>query len=111
PPRPDGASRGRRPRREPSLPSQAEAPPVSPEASPPVRQSGSPLAFAPITQALPEPPGRSVQTNRRLHRRVTLAAEIDIDGVPSRLVDISMGGFAAADTPPLASGTVLPVTV
>jgi hypothetical protein len=49
--------------------------------------------------------------NRRLHRRVSLAAEIEIDGKPSQLVDLSMGGFAASDTPPLASDTVLPVTL
>jgi hypothetical protein len=49
--------------------------------------------------------------NRRLHRRASLAAEIEIDGKSSRLVDLSIGGFAAADTPPLVSESVLPVTL
>jgi hypothetical protein len=57
------------------------------------------------------PGGIPMPQNRRLHRRVSLAAEIEIDGTPSRLIDLSMGGFAAADTPPLASESVLPVTL
>jgi hypothetical protein len=53
----------------------------------------------------------AVGQNRRLHRRVSLDAEIEIDGAPSRLIDLSMGGFAATDTPPLASDSALPVTL
>src|SRR6185436_1842766 len=43
--------------------------------------------------------------------RVGIDAEFEIDGVPAKLVDLSMGGFGAANAPPLAANAVVPVTV
>lgn len=58
-----------------------------------------------------EPPSSLAQARgRRLYRRVVLEAEIEIDGLPCRLIDLSVGGFAVADAPPdLASESVAPV--
>lgn len=49
--------------------------------------------------------------NRRLYRRVALQAEIEIDRASCRLVDLSMGGFAAAGVPPLSTEGIVPVTL
>ena len=53
----------------------------------------------------------SLARNRRLHRRAKLPAEIEIDGVPCTLIDVSIGGFAATGVPPLQPNTQLPVTI
>ena len=47
--------------------------------------------------------------NRRLYRRVRLSAEIEIDGVPSSLIDVSIGGFAATGVADLAANKLVPV--
>src|SRR5581483_273451 len=38
-------------------------------------------------------------------------AAFEIDGKPAKLLDVSLGGFAAANAPELAAGTVVPVAV
>ena len=60
--------------------------------------------------APPVPASSPEGRGRRLYRRVVLEAEIEIDGVPCRLLDLSVGGFGVADVPAhLASETVAPV--
>ena len=54
---------------------------------------------------------RPTMRNRRLYRRVRVDAEFEIDGVPAKLVDLSMGGFGATNAPMLAANAVVPVTV
>lgn len=49
--------------------------------------------------------------NRRLHRRVRLPAEIEIDGVRCSLIDVSIGGFAVTGIPAAAVNTVVPVAL
>jgi outer membrane biosynthesis protein TonB len=53
----------------------------------------------------------AISRNRRLHRRVTLPAEFEIDGVPCSLIDVSLGGFAASGMPDIAANTVVPVAL
>jgi hypothetical protein len=54
---------------------------------------------------------RPTMRNRRLYRRVAIEAEFEIDGAAAKLLDLSMGGFAAANAPALAPNAVVPVTV
>jgi hypothetical protein len=61
------------------------------------------------TMAVPET--RPLAQNRRLYRRVRLTAELEIAGKPCRLVDLSIGGFAAAGTDKFEQGAVVPVTL
>jgi hypothetical protein len=61
------------------------------------------------TVAVPET--RPLTQNRRLYRRVRLTAELEIAGRPCRLVDLSIGGFAAAGTDKLDQGALVPVTL
>ena len=42
------------------------------------------------------PETRPLTQNRRLYRRVMLGAEFEVDGAACRLIDLSIGGFAAA---------------
>jgi hypothetical protein len=49
--------------------------------------------------------------NRRLHRRVRLPAQIEIDGVRCSLIDVSVGGFAVTGFPAAAVNTVVPVAL
>jgi hypothetical protein len=51
----------------------------------------------------------SLPRNRRLHRRAKLPAEIEIDGVPCTLIDVSIGGFAATGVPQLEPNALVPV--
>jgi hypothetical protein len=53
------------------------------------------------------PAERSTMRNRRLYRRVSIDAGFEIDGASAQLLDISMGGFAAAKAPPLAPERVV----
>jgi hypothetical protein len=54
----------------------------------------------------------SLPRNRRLYRRATLPAEIEIDGVPCTLIDVSIGGFAATGvTAPLQPNALVPVMI
>jgi hypothetical protein len=92
---------------EPGLPA-AEPPPVL------IEPQVNPVAVS-ETAATPRPEERAVDRspmrNRRLYRRVSIEAEFTIDGAPSQLLDLSMGGFAAAKAPPLAPDMVVPVTL
>ncbi|HWB50990.1 MAG TPA: PilZ domain-containing protein, partial [Stellaceae bacterium] len=50
--------------------------------------------------------------NRRVYRRAKLPAEIEIDGVPCTLIDVSIGGFAATGVPAqLQPNTQVPVMI
>jgi hypothetical protein len=50
-------------------------------------------------------------SNRRLYRRAKLPAELEIDGVPCTLIDVSIGGFAASGVPQIEPNTLVPVTI
>jgi hypothetical protein len=52
---------------------------------------------------------QSLSRNRRLYRRVRLGAELEIDGAPCDLIDVSVGGFAATGVDGIAASTVAPV--
>jgi hypothetical protein len=67
---------------------------------------------APVAERGTERDGRpSLPRNRRLHRRVKLPAEIEIDGVPCTLIDVSIGGFAATGVPQLEPNALVPVMI
>jgi hypothetical protein len=53
----------------------------------------------------------SLPRNRRLYRRAKLPAEIEIDGVPCTLIDVSIGGFAATGVPQLEPNALVPVMI
>jgi hypothetical protein len=53
----------------------------------------------------------SPSRNRRLYRRVRVPADIEIDGVPCMLIDISIGGFAATGVSPIEPNTIVPITI
>lgn len=54
----------------------------------------------------------SLPRNRRLYRRATLPADIEIDGVPCTLIDVSIGGFAATGVPAqLQPNALVPVII
>lgn len=66
-------------------------------------------AEAGATAVTPRAEDQTTMRNRRLYRRVALDAEFEIDGAPAQLVDLSMGGFAAAKAPALAPNVIVPV--
>jgi hypothetical protein len=76
----------------PELPSQPVAPPLS-------------------VSSTDRSDRQSHSRNRRLYRRVQLGAEIEIDGTPSSLIDVSIGGFAATGVADLVANTIVPVTL
>ena len=81
----------------------AELPPlVEPRAEP---------SEATDTAVGPARDDRPTMRNRRLYRRVGVEAEFEIDGTAAKLLDLSMGGFAAANAPALAPNAVVPVLV
>ena len=84
------------------LPATELPPVVEPEAEP---------ADAADTAIGPARDDRPTMRNRRLYRRVGIDAEFEIDGVPAKLLDLSMGGFGAANAPAVAPNAVVPVTV
>jgi hypothetical protein len=47
--------------------------------------------------------------NRRHYQRTALAAAIEIDGAPAKLIDLSIGGFAATNAPPKEPGAIATV--
>ncbi|MBV9552923.1 MAG: PilZ domain-containing protein [Alphaproteobacteria bacterium] len=47
--------------------------------------------------------------NRRLYRRIPLPAELEVAGLACTLIDLSVGGFAAANAPPLEPNTPVEV--
>jgi hypothetical protein len=71
----------------------------------------------PLDQIAPATPpsgraGRlSPSRNRRVYRRVRVPADIEIDGVPCMLIDISIGGFAATGVSPIEPNTIVPITI
>jgi hypothetical protein len=67
------------------------------------------VARLPPPSAVPET--RPLTQNRRLYRRVKLAADLEIAGKPCRLIDLSIGGFAAAGADRLDPGALVPVTL
>ncbi|MGH7095757.1 MAG: hypothetical protein ACREFB_19780 [Stellaceae bacterium] len=72
----------------------------------------APTGLAPTGLApAPVPETRPLTQNRRLYRRVMLAAELTVNGAPCRLVDLSIGGFAAAGAPALTANAMVPVTL
>jgi len=86
-------------------------PPVPPPMPAPRRPSEMPApgSFASVPN---DRTGRQpVSRNRRLYRRVPLGAGIEIDGVKCGVIDLSIGGFAAAGTVYIAANTVVPVTL
>jgi hypothetical protein len=122
PPPPEPASLPEAP--EPALQAPPESSPFPRTASATgLRRTGSPAmargsrepaitALAPSAAPAVERSGRQgFARNRRLHRRVKLAADIDIDGVSCGLVDLSIGGFAASGAPPVAPNTVVPINL
>jgi len=100
----------------PAAPAPAPQRAVEPaiEHPPEAGTAGTPsdTALAPSGMPAGDRPGRAAMPrNRRLYRRVKLAAEIDIDGVPSTLIDLSIGGFAVSDAPAMAANTVVPIAL
>src|SRR5581483_3002471 len=87
-----------------SLPPEPRRPPPASRRPPP---AGPPPPPSPV--AVPET--RPLAQNRRLYRRVMLTAELEVDGVPCRLIDLSIGGFAAAGAGPLTPNTVVTVAL
>jgi hypothetical protein len=89
----------------------AQQPAVQQPAAP---QPGTPsvMAVAPAAISAVDRAGREhVPRNRRLYRRVQLAAELEVDGAPCSLIDVSVGGFAATGLPAVAANTTAPVTL
>jgi hypothetical protein len=69
-------------------------------------------AVAPAAISAVDRAGREhVPRNRRLYRRVQLAAELEVDGTPCSLIDVSVGGFAATGLPAVAANTTALVTL
>lgn len=73
----------------------AEVPAVIEPEADPVLETG--LAPPPADRTA----DRTALRNRRLYRRVKLDAGFEMDGTAAQLLDISMGGFAAANAPQL----------
>lgn len=65
--------------------------------------------LVPVEDAMPPADERPTMRNRRLYRRVQIEADCEIDGAKVRLLDLSLGGLAAANAPPLQPGMVVPV--
>jgi hypothetical protein len=94
-----------------------------PEQTPPTAPGARPIADSAPAQKLAAPgptpvergterEGRpSLPRNRRLYRRAKLPAEIEIDGVPCTLIDVSIGGFAATGVPQLEPNALVPVMI
>jgi hypothetical protein len=115
----------------PPRPAAAAAQPAPAPLAPPAQPTPPPVAKAPARErpalapastavartigTLPAPAAvpetRPLTQNRRLYRRVRLTAELEIAGKPCRLIDLSIGGFAAAGADRLDSGALVPVTL
>lgn len=82
------------------------------EAALPRRSGSAPTAEASGARpALDGGAGDYRLRNRRLYRRAKLPGEIEIDGVPCSLIDVSVGGFAVRGTLTYAVNTTVPVTL
>lgn len=98
----------------PYPPAPPPAPEPAPGAWPPPRPSVDArpeLEPASLSSPVTDRNGRQSMRNRRLYRRVRLGAEIEINGNPASLVDISIGGFAASDIADVYPNTIVPVVL
>jgi hypothetical protein len=86
----------------------AESPPAARRAPEPAQKLVTPGPL-PVAERGSERGRPSLPRNRRLYRRARLPAEIEIDGVPCTLIDVSIGGFAATGGPPLEPNALVPV--
>lgn len=103
-------TRSSQPAPEPTQP--AIVPPTEPPA--PHRPIEAPPLPAPALSSAPvsDRAGRqSLSRNRRLYRRVRLGAQIEINGTPCTLIDVSIGGFAATGVADLVASTIVPVSL
>jgi hypothetical protein len=81
-------------------------------AAPPARSLIGPADQSVASGALSVRAGHpSMPRNRRLYRRVQLAAEMEIAGVPCTLIDVSIGGFAATGVPALEPNSHVQATI
>lgn len=96
-------------------PAPVELPTPSPVIRAPARERPvlAPAATSVVRTLRPAavPETRPLAQNRRLYRRVRLTAELEIAGKLCRLVDLSIGGFAAAGAERLDQGALVPVTL
>jgi hypothetical protein len=95
---------------------EAAQPPLEPLVEPPPERLVEPPPLAPAPELPSAPPTdridrQSLSRNRRLYRRVRLGAEIEVNGSPCTLVDLSIGGFAATGIPNLAANTIVPANL
>jgi hypothetical protein len=103
---------GLRPEEVPSAMPHAAAPAPAPQQQapqPPPEPTQRPSAPGPSPAM--NRGGPSMPRNRRLHRRVRLPAEMEIDGVPCTMIDVSIGGFAATGVPAFEANSIVPVTI
>ncbi|MGE5271119.1 MAG: hypothetical protein ACM3JG_15770 [Thiohalocapsa sp.] len=90
---------------------------VEPQPEPAAGDTSGETAVAPRPDERAGPPAaepaeiRPAVRNRRLYRRVKVDAGFEIDGAAAELLDISMGGFAAAKAPTLAPEMTVPVNL
>jgi hypothetical protein len=85
--------------------------PPGPAATPATRPVEPARKAAPSPAPIDRAGRSSLPRNRRLYRRVKLPAEMEINGVPCTLIDLSIGGFAATGVPAVEANTVVPVTI
>jgi hypothetical protein len=98
------------------LPQPSETIPAAPAAhdviDPTPEQKLTMPSPAPVAERGTDREGRpSLPRNRRVYRRATLPAEIEIDGVPCSLIDVSIGGFAATGVPLLEPNALVPIMI
>jgi hypothetical protein len=90
--------------------SPTEAPPHSPTEAPPHSPTEAPHQAVPSPAPAMDRVGRQSQPrNRRLYRRVTLGAELEINGSRCSLIDVSIGGFAATGAAGTPANAIVPV--
>jgi hypothetical protein len=95
-------------------PAPSPQPAASPAAKAPAPESPASAPAASVARTLTTaavPETRPLTQNRRLYRRVRLTAELEVAGKPCRLVDLSIGGFAAASADKFDQGALVPVTL
>jgi hypothetical protein len=106
-PRPVRPAVSRRALEEPTLPAMDKPAEPPPDHSIEARREPGP-SQAPVMDRTGQ---QSLSRNRRLYRRVRLGAEIEINGTPCELIDVSIGGFATTGIPDLAANTIVPVSL
>ena len=91
-------------------PAPAAPPPAAP---PPVARRAPGAAPKPAAPAAaPERAGRpALPRNRRLYRRASVPADIEVAGEACTLIDLSIGGFAATGVPRGGPDATVPVTI